>query len=942
MKKNDFLSLSICILLCLSSMNVQAQRYMEKLNRGAHAVRINTNEVLISWRILGPEYTDGATYNLYKSGTLIASNLNVSNYVDNTTSNSTYTVSAVINGTEGSQSASTDVWANFYNTIPLSPPTGGTTPDGVAYTYSANDASVGDLDGDGDYEIILKWYPSNAKDNAHSGYTGNTILEGLEFDGTSLWRIDLGINIRSGAHYTQFMVYDLDGDGKAEIACKTADGTKDGNNNIIGSSTADYRNSGGYVLSGPEFLTIFNGETGAELTTTNYTPARGNVSDWGDNYGNRVDRFLACIAYLDGTEPSLVMCRGYYTRTALAAYDYRNGQLTQRWVFDTNHNSSNPYEGQGNHNLAVGDVDGDGKDEIMYGACAIDDNGTGLYSTGYGHGDAGHLTDIDPNAPGLEYYMPHETANGSTRPGMSIRNAGTGSVLWEVAANGDIGRGLTMDIDSNHAGYEVWSSDGSGIHDKNGTVISTTLPASAGGGDSYNFGIWWDGDVQREILDRNVLNKWNSSTQGTQRLVTLYNIEGAGMNNSTKYTPTLSADIMGDWREEILMRNSDSSKLVIFSTNKVTTQRMYTLMHDPVYRLSIAWQNVAYNQPPHLGFYFGGGMNNPPNPNIKMIGEKSLSVQAFANNNNIDVSWNVSGIEIAQQELMRNTSSNTEGSTSISFITPGTTSYTDNSVNTGTTYYYWLKITDTQGEVFQSDFTSTKIFTNSSIVIQENEAGFCEVDGTIDTNNAGYTGTGFVNTANASGSGIDWSVSVPSSGTYTLKWKYANGGSSDRNGNVIINGVTTTSASFPSTGNWTTWVENSNSIVTVNLTQGVNKIRLVATTSDGLGNIDLLEITGGSPSVAGCNGENLNTDVFTQPLTLLLSPNPIHTGEFFKITLPKNAKAISIINMQGQIIYYNILNGESYMELQNTLKSGIYIVNVRNDIGNIQAKLFVR
>ncbi|WP_302884935.1 T9SS type A sorting domain-containing protein [Wenyingzhuangia gilva] len=914
---------------------------MEKLNRGAHAVRVNSNEVLISWRILGPEYTDGATYNLYKSGTLIASNLSVSNYIDNTTLNSNYTVSAVINGTEGTQSASTNIWTNFYNTIPLSPPTGGTTPDGVDYTYAANDASVGDLDGDGDYEIVLKWSPSNAKDNAHSGHTGNTILEGLEFDGTSLWRIDLGINIRSGAHYTQFMVYDLDGDGKAEVACKTADGTKDGNNNIIGSAAADYRNSAGYVLSGPEFLTVFNGETGAALTTINYTPARGNVSDWGDNYGNRVDRFLACIAYLDGTEPSLVMCRGYYTRTVLVAYDYRNGQLTQRWNFDTG-NGSHPYRGQGNHNLAVGDVDGDGKDEIMYGACAIDDDGTGLYTTGYGHGDAGHLTDIDPDSPGLEYYMPHETANGSTRPGMSIRNAGTGSILWEVPANGDIGRGLTMDADINHRGYEVWSSDGSGLHDKDGNVITTTIPKNTGGGNSYNFCVWWDGDVQREILDRTVINKWNPSNYGSDRLVSLYNIESASSNNGTKSTPTLVADVMGDWREEILMRNADSSKLVIFTTNKVTNQRMYTLMHDPVYRLSIAWQNVAYNQPPHLGFYFGGGMDTPPNPNIKMNGEKSLSANAFANNNEIDIDWKVSGIEIQQQELMRNTSLDTEGSISLANITPGTTTYKDNTVSTGTTYYYWVKITDTQGELYNSNITSTAIFPFSSIVIQENEAGFCGVDGTIDTNNEGYTGAGFANTSNTFGSGIDWSVSVPSSGTYVLKWRYANGGTSDRNGNVIVNGTNVTSAPFPSTGNWTTWELNNNSTVSVNLSQGVNKIRLVATSPDGLGNIDQLEIEGGTPSVAGCNGEMLSTPSLTEISKLFITPNPIRAGEIFKVSLPKNAKQMSIVNMQGQVIYQKALYGQAAMELNHMLPPGIYIINVKNEVGNVQAKLFVR
>ena len=307
------------------------------------------------------------------------------------TSSSKYTVRAVVGGTEQAASAAASVWGNNYLSVPLSIPAGGTTPDGVAYTYSANDASAGDLDGDGEYELIVKWDPSNSKDNSQSGYTGEVFIDAYKLNGTRLWRISLGKNIRAGAHYTQFMVYDLDGDGKAEVAMKTADASK------------DYRNSSGYVLSGPEFLTIFNGQTGKALSTVNYEPARGNVSDWGDNYGNRVDRFLAAIAYLDGERPSLVMARGYYTRTVLVAYNWRNGQLTKQWTFDSNTSGNAGYAGQGNHNLSVADVDGDGKDEIIYGAMAVDDNGKGLYTTGLHHGDAMHLT-WTPTVPGWRYF----------------------------------------------------------------------------------------------------------------------------------------------------------------------------------------------------------------------------------------------------------------------------------------------------------------------------------------------------------------------------------------------------------------------------------------------------------------------------------------------------------------------------------------------------------
>ena len=414
---------------------------MEDLDRGLLAVKVN-NGVFVSWRLLGTEDLS----------------IGCTNYLDTGgSSNSTYYVRAVVNGSEQPQSPSVNVWNKNYLSIPLQKPAGGTTPDGVSYTYDANDASAADLDGDGQYEIILKWDPSNAKDNANDGYTGNVYIDAYKLDGSRMWRIDLGRNIRAGAHYTQFMVYDLDGDGKAELACKTADGTKDGVGNVIGNANADYRNSAGRILSGPEYLTIFDGNTGATLTTTNYDPPRGNVSDWGDNYGNRCDRFLACIAYLDGERPSLVMARGYYTRTVLVAYNWRNGQLTKLWTFDSNKGYSS-YAGQGNHNLSVADVDNDGKDEIIYGACAIDHNGAGLYTTGLGHGDAMHVSDFLPNRPGLEVWAVHESSAGYSVAGGELRDAGTGQLIFGIPTSGDTGRGLAADIDPRYSGAEFWAS----------------------------------------------------------------------------------------------------------------------------------------------------------------------------------------------------------------------------------------------------------------------------------------------------------------------------------------------------------------------------------------------------------------------------------------------------------------------------------------------------
>nr|WP_222592036.1 rhamnogalacturonan lyase [Paenibacillus xylanexedens] len=583
-------------------------RQMEFLDRGVVAVKTGTG-VFVSWRLLGTEGSN-VSFNVYRDGTKVNASpiTNSTNLQDASgTSSSKYTVRAVVGGTEQSASAAASVWGNNYLSVPLSIPSGGTTPDGVAYTYSANDASAGDLDGDGEYELIVKWDPSNSKDNSQSGYTGEVFIDAYKLNGTRLWRISLGKNIRAGAHYTQFMVYDLDGDGKAEVAMKTADGSKDGTGTVIGDASKDYRNSSGYVLSGPEFLTIFNGQTGKALSTVNYEPARGNVSDWGDNYGNRVDRFLAAIAYLDGERPSLVMARGYYTRTVLVAYNWRNGQLTKQWTFDSNTSGNAGYAGQGNHNLSVADVDGDGKDEIIYGAMAVDDNGKGLYTTGLHHGDAMHLSDLDPDRAGLEVFQVHETPSNA---GVEFRDARTGQLIWGIPTTKDIGRGMAADIDPRYKGAEVWA-DG-GLYTAKGQKIGTTLPSST------NFGIWWDGDLLRELLDSNRIDKWDYANSKTVNLLTA---SGVSSNNGTKSTPNLQADLFGDWREEVVWRTSDSSALRIYTTTAVTDKRIYTLMHDPVYRLGIAWQNVAYNQPPHTGFYLGEGMSTPPVPNIHYAGK---------------------------------------------------------------------------------------------------------------------------------------------------------------------------------------------------------------------------------------------------------------------------------------------------------------------------------
>ena len=593
-------------------------RQMEKLNRGLFAMRTSSTQVYVGWRMFG---TDPSTiaFNVYRAGVKLNSTpiTNSTNYVDNTSSNSTYTVRPVVGGVEQSDSETVNVTTTQYLSVSINQPAGGTTPDGVSYTYSANDCSVADLDGDGTYDYVVKWDPSNSKDNSSSGYTGNQILDGYKSDGTHLWRIDLGINIRSGAHYTQFMVYDLDGDGKAEVACRTADGTVDGLGVVIGNASADYRNTSGYILSGPEYFTVFNGETGAAMATTDFVPARGNVSDWGDSYGNRVDRFISTIAYVDGVRPSVIMGRGYYTRLVRVAWDWRNGQLTQRWVFDSDVAGNGSYYGQGNHQLTVGDVDNDGKDEIINGPSAIDDDGSGLYSTGLGHGDALHMSDMDPDVPGQEIWQCFESPSQYGTDGLRLRSALTGATFWGVTTSGDVGRALAADIDPAHKGYECWGSSGN-LYDCKGVQIGTSKP-------SVNHAIWWDADLQRELMDGPAIDKWVPSSGSTSRLITLYNIISCGVNNSTKNNPCLTADVIGDWREEAILRTSDQTKLVIFTTTTPATNRIYTLMHDPQYRCQVAQQNSAYNQPPHPSFYLGGGMSTPPTPNIYTVGNTTIA-----------------------------------------------------------------------------------------------------------------------------------------------------------------------------------------------------------------------------------------------------------------------------------------------------------------------------
>ncbi len=595
----------------------------QPLNRGLMAVK-TSGGVLVSWRYRAADMDSKPRFRLYRNGKIIGSNpiTERTNFLDTSGSTtSTYKLEVLdINGNVIETQDGVKPWTDQTKYITLQ---GGapTDPTNAGATYTPNDASYCDMDGDGEYEIILKWAPSNEKDAASNGTTSPAFYSCYKMDGTRLWMLHTGHNMFNSAHTTPFIAWDLDGDGFGEFMVKTAPGAIDGEGNYVllpgDDPTADLKSGRGKQDHGPEYITVFDGTTGAELKTIKYHTAYEDetTSFWGDSKQNRSERYLAAIAWLDGEDsnPSAIFARGYYSGCKIGAYDWDGEELTLRWLHrgtgansgtvtyanGTVKNLTKSVYGEGAHWICVGDVTGDGKQEIHYGSGALKPDGTTLYRTGFGHGDAMHLSDFIPSRPGLELFMPHE----HSPYGVDLRDAATGEVLFRTTASGDTGRGLIAHFNP-EADDAYWQSSASAsLFDTGQNVILESC--SHGGGASLNNRIYWNGDLADDFYDKSVLEYWNVDGKGFWRMqVNGSNYTSGNLNNYTKYNPCVLGDLLGDWREEIVnwTQSGNNFQLVINATDYQTDYIVPHLMDNFAYRAQVINQNCAYNQPPHLNY----------------------------------------------------------------------------------------------------------------------------------------------------------------------------------------------------------------------------------------------------------------------------------------------------------------------------------------------------
>ena len=965
-----FLAVIPALVLALPLLSFAHPRQLEAIDRGLVVANVGKSGMLVSWRLLGTENSD-TEFNLYRDGEKIASigKTDGTNYLDKDGKiSSKYTVSAVVDGKEGEKKAvsfvfdSTVVYGGRtfpYKVLKLDRPASQVMPDSekTVTGYTPDDMSVGDLDGDGEYEFIVKWMPDNFKDNSQQmegSYTGTVFLDAYKLDGTKLWRISLGKNIRGGAHYTPFQVYDYDGDGKAEIVMKTGDGTIDGKGKVIGDSTKDYRNKSGIIITGPEYLTVFRGSDGAEITTIDYLPSRDIRNfgpydslglNWGDTYGNRCDRFFSATAYLDGVHPSLITARGNYTAAYVVAYDFDGKNLKQRWF----HKSETPGEGlygQGNLNITVGDLDDDGLDEIVYGAAALNHDGTLRYSLGLGYGFAGYIGDFDPDHPGREVWAIHSQYEKAEY--IAEFRDDKGKIIFgdKPVKEKENGRAMAADIDSTSRGYEMWSSVPNVIHSAKGTPIKldASLDVDLLDDVSYlagvvptHFRIYFDGDLQDELLSDPIISKFNQEKKTIETYFdgeTTLHLIGS---QSAKNYPNLIADIFGDWREEFIFHSEiDSSKIYIFSTPVTTPYRVYTLMHDAQYRQAIAWQNVAYNLPAHLSYYLPDMVKKLTKPDVYAVGENEYAVYPDAvlektgkGSENQTISLGKAITDIGYSYLFC-TGIKVEG------LPKGVSAKVDSSAKT-------VKISGTPTKVGKFKFTVSTvgskagnmslkgefIVTDTSVVDAAKPASG---KGSTETEDKGFIGDGYYNVENSKSSYATWKIVSNADAATTMGIRFANGDKVSRDMILVVNDKEIGTVKMDTTGDWTAWKVIS---VDIELNKGENKITLKSTINKGGANVDaFLFDVGGVKAV----------EEKTTPLPAVARPNAgfayrPSTGTLF--TSVPGFVEIHFYDLSGNLrgaLSGNVSAGESVLALENgVLPKGVYVVKVKFD-GSVKQK----
>jgi fibronectin-binding autotransporter adhesin len=588
---------AVCVALVTTMLATpaHAQRQPEKLGRGVVALRNSGTQVYVGWRWLANDPED-IGFNVYRVTGSSTNKLNASlitnttDYVDataNLTVTNSYFVRCVTNGFEFAPSLSFTVPANQavpvdfqgkvgpYVAIPLQPLT-----DAV---YTVAHAWPGDLDGDGEFDYVVTRSPDLA--------AATQKVEAYSRFGQMLWRVDLGPNslnrdnIEPGAsavsvgqddHVT---VFDMDGDGKAEVLVKTADGVVLGDNSVVTTNN-----------NVSEFISVLDGMTGAEKARAAVPNPFFSDGPLAGNFG---------ILYCDGVHPSLVFAgknrigSGSFN-VIITAWDWRNGQLVQRWSW-IKPSTGNYAQG---HQIRIADVNNDGKDDLVEIGYALDgDTGTPLFDTELIHGDRYHTTDLDPDRPGLETYAIQQ--DNPALMATALYDAGTGQMIkkWYGSALSDVGRGNAGDVDPNVRGAEVWSTQ-TNLYSATGDFVDFNHP-------NVNFSIWWDADLVRETLDTGRVDKWIGG-----RIFSPYSVDNFAPIILTRNAQPLYGDLFGDWREEILFESNDHAKLMIFTPVSPSTTRLVTFLQDPEYRECLTVK--GYMQTTWPSYYVGVGMAAPP------------------------------------------------------------------------------------------------------------------------------------------------------------------------------------------------------------------------------------------------------------------------------------------------------------------------------------------